>query len=303
MTDASLRHRLDAMLSLAKACAIAAALAFACVLFLATAATAAEKKDTTLGFDDTPFLPDGKWRVHDVKRPRPHAVTPGTASTRDKPGTPPSDAVVLFDGKDLSKWQVRGRGKDKGKILPAAWKVTGGYMEAVPKSGSIFTKETFGDCQIHLEWAAPLPAKGAGQERGNSGVLIMGRYEVQVLDSYESATYADGQAASIYGQWPPLANACRPPGEWQTYDIIFEAPRFEDGKLAKPAFATVIHNGVLMHHRKELLGPARHKQVTKYAPHEAEGPLQLQEHGNPIRYRNVWVRRLTGYDQPAGGGK
>ena len=272
---------------------LSAALVLVCVLLFAAAASAAEKKDTTLGYDDTPFLPDGKWRVHDVKRPRPRAITPGTAAA------PPSDAVVLFDGKDLSKWQVRGRGKDKGKILPAAWKVTGGYMEAVPKSGSIFTKETFGDCQIHLEWAAPTPPKGAGQGRGNSGVLIMNRYEIQVLDSYESATYADGQAASIYGQWPPLVNACRPPGQWQTFDIIFEAPRFEDGKVTKPAFVTVMHNGVLMHHRKELLGPARHKQVAKYAPHEAEGPLQLQEHGNPIRYRNIWVRRLTGYDEPA----
>lgn len=278
---------------------LSAALALACALLLTTAATAAEKKDTTLGYDDTPMLPDGKWRVHDVKRPRPRAITPGAASTQDKPGTPPSDAVVLFDGTDLSHWQTLGRGKDKGKILPAAWKVASGYMEAVPKSGSIFTKESFGDCQIHLEWAAPTPPKGVGQGRGNSGVLIMNRYEIQVLDSCENATYADGQAASIYGQWPPLVNACRPPGQWQTFDIIFEAPRFEDGKVAKPAFVTVIHNGVLMHHRQQLLGPARHKQVATYAPHEAEGPIQLQEHGNPIRYRNIWVRRLTGYDEPA----
>jgi len=260
-----------------------AALALAGTLLLATAAPAAEKKDTTLGYDDTPLLPDGKWRVHDVKRPRPRAITPGTASTPQEPGTPPSDAVVLFDGKDLSHWQTRGRGKDKGKILPAAWKVTGGYMEAVPKSGSIFSKETFGDCQIHLEWAAPTPPKGVGQGRGNSGVLIMNRYEIQVLDSYENATYADGQAASIYGQWPPLVNACRPPGQWQTFDIIFEAPRFEDGKVTKPAFVTVFHNGILVHHRQELLGPVRHRKVAKYTPHEAEAPLQLQEHGNPAK--------------------
>jgi len=278
---------------------LSAALALVCALLLSTAATAAEKKDTTLGYDDTPMLPDSQWRVHDVKRPRPRTINPGTSGTRDKPGTPPSDAVVLFDGTDLSHWQTVGRGKDKGKILPAAWKVENGHMEAVPKSGSIFSKETFGDCQIHLEWAAPVPAVGAGQGRGNSGVLIMNRYEIQVLDSYESATYADGQAAAIYGQWPPLVNACRPPGQWQTFDIIFEAPRFEDGKVIKPAFVTVLHNGVLMHHRKELLGPARHRQVAAYAPHEAEGPLQLQEHGNPIRYRNIWVRRLTGYDEPA----
>jgi hypothetical protein len=153
-------------------------------------------------------------------------VTPGA-----KPGNPPSDAIVLFDGKDLSHWTA----ETKHGPAPAAWKVENGYMEIVPGSGTLVSKEKFGDIQLHLEWAAPASITGDSQWRGNSGVLIMNRYEIQVLDSYHNLTYADGQAGAIYGQWPPLVNAARKPGEWQTYDIVFEAPKFDGGKLKKPA--------------------------------------------------------------------
>ena len=251
-----------------------------------------------VGYTDTPYLPGGKWRVHDPDRPHPRVVTPGAFSTQEQPGRPPSDAIVLFDGTDLSKWQAEGEGADKGKTIPAQWKVENGYFEVVPKTGNVFTKEKFGDIQLHLEWAAPPAIEGASQGRGNSGVLIMGLYEVQVLDSYNNLTYADGQAGAIYGQYPPLVNAVRKPGEWQVYDIVFEAPRFEDGQLARPAYLTVFLNGVLLHHHKASLGPMRHRVLTKYEPHAPELPLMLQSHSNPVRYRNIWVRRLGDYDDP-----
>jgi hypothetical protein len=256
------------------------------------------KKAPHVGYDDTPFLPGGKWRVHDVARPHPRVVTPPTPHTAYGPGQPPSDAVVLFDGSDLSNWRAQGRGPDRGKTVDAQWKVANGYMEAVPGTGSIFSKQTFGDCQIHVEWAAPEVISSDSQGRGNSGVLIMGKYEIQVLDSYDNVTYADGQAASIYGQYPPLVNACRRPGQWQTYDIVFEAPQFDGQRLLKPAFVTVFHNGIVVHNRKQMLGPMRHKVLTSYSPHEPEGPLMLQSHNNPVRYRNIWVRPLTDYDEP-----
>jgi hypothetical protein len=246
----------------------------------------AQDKSEPIGYDDTPQLPGQPWRVHDGKRPRPAVV-------RAEPGAVPSDAVVLFDGKDLSKWQNLNR----GKAGDAAWKVGKGYFEVVPGTGHLISREKFSDCQIHVEWATPNPPKGNSQARGNSGVLIMSRYEIQVLDSYDDITYADGQAASIYGQWPPLVNASRKPGVWQTYDIAFEAPVFENGKVSRPAYATVFHNGVLVHHHKAFVGAMRHRVVGVYEPHGPEEPLMLQGHNNPVRYRNVWVRRIRGYDQ------
>ena len=243
-------------------------------------------KQHPTGYTDTPFLPGNRWKVHDDARPRPRIVEPGAASM---PGKPPSDAVVLFDGTDLSQWVQRGRG---GKILKPAWTVENGYMEVVPRSGSLRTKESFGDVQLHIEWSSPSEPSGSSQARGNSGVLIMELYEVQILDSYENISYADGQAGAIYGQYPPLVNASRKPGEWQTYDIVFEAPRFDGDELEKPAFVTVFHNGVLLHHRKEMMGPMRHRALTEYSPHAPELPLLLQGHGNPVRYRNIWARRL-----------
>ena len=235
--------------------------------------------------------------MHDINRPRPRVVTPGTAGNPDHPGRPPSDAIVLFNGKDLSNWRAQGRGAEQGKSVAPEWKVANGYIETVSKTGSIFTKEKLGAMQLHIEWSTPKNIRAASQGRGNSGVLIMGLYEIQVLDSYNNVSYADGQAAAIYGQYPPLVNASRKPGEWQVYDIIFEAPRFKADQLVRPASATVFHNGVLVHHRQELMGPMRHKVVTKYEPHEAEGPLLLQSHGNPVRYRNIWARRLEKVSQ------
>jgi hypothetical protein len=248
-----------------------------------------------LGYTDTPFLPGGKWRVHDGDRPQPRVVEPGTASTPEAPGRPPSDAIVLFDGKDLSKWKAANGG-------PAGWKVEGGAMVVppprTPGGGQITTRDEFsGDCQLHVEWATPGQVSGQSQGRGNSGVFLLNRYEIQVLDSYDNKTYPDGQAAAIYGQYPPLVNASRKPGEWQSYDIIFRAPRFKDGQLVTPAYATILHNGVVVHHAVEVLGPMAHRQLPKYTPHGEKGPISLQDHGNPVRYRNIWIRELKGYDE------
>jgi hypothetical protein len=254
-------------------------------------ATPAQAKPGDLGFTDTPKLPGMPWHVHDPSRPRPRVVTPGATV-----GAPPSDAIVLFDGKDLSKWSQRG---PKGEVIDPKWPVRDGFFETGARTGSLYTRESFGDVQLHIEWASPTPVVGNSQGRGNSGVILMGLYEVQVLDSYENPTYADGQAAALYGQWPPLVNAARKPGEWQTYDIIFEAPRFEGGKLVSPAYQTVLWNGVIVHNRKEVMGPMVYRDVASYKqPHAAELPLMLQDHNNPVRYRNIWIRRLGGYDTP-----
>ena len=263
-------------------------LAASALLVACAAAQPPQRKDHSLGYDDTPYLPDGKWRVHDVTRPRPPAITPGTESSQERPGRPPSDAIVLFDGSDLSKWVTL----VKGQPAEPKWKVENGYIEVVPATGSIQTRDKFGDIQLHIEWAAPAEVRGASQSRGNSGVLLMSRYEIQVLDSYDNPTYADGQAASIYGQVPPPVNASRKPGEWQTYDIVFEAPKFDGEKLARSAYVTVFHNGVLMHNRQEIIGRTPHARVGTYAAHGPEEPLQLQNHGSPVRFRNIWIRKL-----------
>lgn len=233
------------------------------------------------GYTDTPRLPDSPWRVHDATRPAPPVVAPGPPTS----APPPADAVALLSGADLGAWQAEGGGE-------ARWTVGDGWMEVAAGTGTVETREAFGDCQLHLEWRAPLPVKGEGQARGNSGVFLMGRYELQVLDSYENATYADGQAAALYGQWPPLVNACRPPGEWQSYDVVFRAPRFDGDALVEPARITVLHNGVLVHADRAFLGATAHRRVGTYAPHPAAGPLRLQDHGDPVRFRNVWIRRL-----------
>jgi hypothetical protein len=253
---------------------------------------AQQRPNPDLGFTDTPMLPGLPWHVHDPNRPHPKVVTPSAS-----PGGAPSDAIVLFDGTDLSKWQQRGRGPNVGKLTDAQWKVENGYFTCGGGSGDILTKDRFGDMQLHVEWSSPTEVRGASQGRGNSGILIMSRYEVQVLDMYDNATYADGGAGAIYGQWPPLVTPARKPGEWNTYDIVFEAPRFEGEKLAQPAFLTVFYNGVVVHNRKESMGPMVYRQVAKYTPHEPEAPLMLQDHNNPVRYRNIWVRRLGTYDQ------
>jgi hypothetical protein len=219
------------------------------------------------GYTDTPMLPGQKWRVHDDARPRPRVVTPGEGTAA------PSDAIVLFDGSSLDAWSG-----DGGKA--AGWALEGGAM-VVNGTGAIRTRETFGDVQLHLEFATPAEVVSASQGRGNSGVFFMERYEVQVLDSFENVTYADGQAGSLYGQFPPLVNASRKPGAWQTYDIVFRAPVFENGELVRP-----------VQDAQELIGGTTHKKVATYAAHAATAPLQLQDHGNPVRYRNIWIRRL-----------
>ena len=245
-----------------------------------------------LGFTDTPMLPDLPYHVHDPDRPHPPVVRPAPVA-----GGPPSDAIVLFDGTDLSKWQQQGRGAQGGKMVDAQWKVGDGWFEVVAHTGNLLTKDKFGDCQLHVEWSSPTEIRGNSQGRGNSGVLLMNLYEIQVLDGWNNPTYADGEAGAIYGQWPPLAFPPRKPGEWNVYDIVFEAPHFEGDRLVKPAFQTVFYNGVVAHNRKQLLGPMVYRQVAHYRPHEAELPLGLQDHNNPVRYRNVWIRRLHGYDE------
>jgi len=222
--------------------------------------------------DPAPFPPP---------RMEPPIVTPGKTSA-----DPPSDAVVLFDGKSLASW----RSSDGSA---AKWKIRDGYMEVAPGTGEIVTAEPFGDCQLHIEWATPAVVKGEGQERGNSGVFLMGHYEIQVLDSYDNKTYFHGQAGSVYKQYAPLVNASRPPGQWQSYDIIFRAPRFdEQGKPIERARVTVLHNGALIQNNVEIFGNTYNDRAAVYTAHAPLEPLRLQDHGNPVRYRNIWIRRL-----------
>jgi hypothetical protein len=228
-----------------------------------------------------------RWQIHDMSRPQPPVVAPGEASTQAHPGRPPSDAIVLFDGKDLSAWQGAKGG-------PALWKVGKGHLEVVPKTGDIYTKQAFGDCQLHVEWASPAWVPGETFDPGNSGVFLAALYEVQIVDSVHSKIYADGQAAAMYGQYPPLVSVGRAPGLWQTYDIVFRDARFDpDGKLLRPAIITVFYNGVLVQDHVELTGPTAHRQRPPYQPHPARMPVRLQEHNYPVRFRNIWIRELV----------
>jgi hypothetical protein len=226
-----------------------------------------------------------QWKPHDRNRPVPAVIDPGVPSTQDTPGKAPSDAIVLFDGKDLSAWSTK-----DGQ--PAKWKVGTGYFETVPKSGYMYSKQAFGDMQLHLEFATPSPAEGQDQDRGNSGVFLMGIYEIQVLDSYNNKTYADGQAAAVYGQYPPLVNSSRAPGQWQSYDIVFHPSKFDKGgKLIHLGRVTVFHNGVLVQDNVEIEGPTVTGEPDK--PHADKLPLALQDHNHPVRFRNIWVRELA----------
>lgn len=252
----------------------------------------ADTAKPAIGYDDTPIIPGSCWRVHDSKRPQPRVVVPGTFSTQESIGVPPSDAIVLFDGRDLANWV----GKDGGA---AEWKVENGCMEVVPGKGDIRPKAEFGDCQLHLEWSAPTVVKGESQGRGNSGVFMMGLYEIQVLDCYQNLTYADGTTGALYGQSPPLVNACRAPGLWQTYDLIWIAPRFAGDRLLSPAYVTLFFNGVLLHLMKDVQGTTQHRKTTEYKAHAPVGPLKLQDHRDLVRFRNIWYRPLTAYDQTA----
>ena len=284
------------------------------------------------GFKDTPMQPDGKWHVHDPERPQPVIVTPGTFSAQEQPGKPPADAIVLFDGKDLSQWRDKA-----GK--PAPWRLENGAMVSA-RSDIVSTRE-FGDIQLHVEFCEPSPGRGSGQGRGNSGVFLMDKFEVQVLDCYENKTYADGATAGLYGQHPPLVNACLPPGQWQVYDIVFTAPRFETNGAAKPAqpaqsvppvravgreamspviprmaptasakatapaavtaggvvlktpaYITVMHNGVVVQNHQSYRGPTGWRILAKYTPMGSTGPIGLQFHNDPISFRNIWVRPI-----------
>jgi hypothetical protein len=251
---------------------------------------AAAPKSHPTGYNDTPFIPGQKWRVHDDARVRPPVIKAGQTFS-DGAGAP-SDATVLFDGRNLKKWV-----NSKDDSAPK-WKIENGYMEVVGGSGSIKTKEKFGDVQLHLEFATPVKVDGASQGRGNSGVYFNGMYEVQILDSYQNKSYADGQVGALYGQKPPRFNAARGPGEWQTYDIVFEGPRWDaEKRLIKKAHVTVIHNGVVLHNRQPLIGTTGHKRVGNYnRVHDPEVFIQLQDHRNPTRFRNIWVRSLGEYD-------
>ena len=230
---------------------------------------------------DTPMLPTAPYRVHDMDRPQPPMVKTGGAAEI----APPADATILFGGEANDHWTKM-------------WKVEDGIMIASP--GGTKTKEEFGAIQLHMEWRVPAGRKVNGQGGGNSGVFFMGRYEVQILQSHGNQTYPDGQAASLYGQYPPLVNATAPQGEWQSYDITFVPPVYEDGKVTKPALVTVIHNGVVVHNAQEYLGPTSHKKVATYPKtHPEKGPIRLQWHGDPIEFRNIWVRPIGEYDSAA----
>lgn len=232
-------------------------------------------------------VPVISWKTGDRSRPLPQKVTPPQPSTQARAGTPPSDAIVLFNGKDLSAWQG-----NKGQ--PAPWVVEDGYFAVKPKSGDLVTRQAFGDSQIHIEWAVPNPPQGSDQGPGNSGVYLHSLYEIQVLESYANKTYADGQAGAIYCQYPPLVNPSLPPGEWQTYDIVFHGPRFDSGgKLTRLATVTLLFNGVLVQDHTELTGPTAYMKRPPYEPGPEKRPLLLQDHGQPVRYRNIWIRPLS----------
>jgi hypothetical protein len=242
-----------------------------------------------------PPQPWSTWHVHDMERPVPPIVKPGTASTAEQPGTPPSDAIVLFDGKDLDQWQAQGGGEPTFTLQDGV--MLSANLKNPRDNKALESKQQFGDVQLHVEWAEPTPPKGDSQGRGNSGVFLNGMFEIQVLDNYHNPTYPDGQCGGIYGQYPPQVNACLPPGQWQTYDIIFTHPRIKDGKVSEPAYVTVLQNGVLLQNHQRIEGPTGHMIVAKYKDNLPDhGPLELQFHGNPVRYRNIWVRKLHNLD-------
>jgi hypothetical protein len=258
---------------------IAWAAAIAVAFTAGSPATAQEKP----GFTDTPMLPDGKWKVHDADRPYPTVVTPAAA-----PGAPPSDAVILFDGKSLDAWQAQA----------TPWTVESGAATSVPRAGgggenAWVSKQSFGDVQLHLEFRSPNPPTKTSQDRGNSGIWFMQRYEIQILDGYQNPTYADGTVGAVYGWKPPLVNAARKPGEWQSYDVVFERPHFgPDGKLSRPAYITAFLNGVLVQNRQPWLGGTIWRKLGTYQAHADAAPIQLQDHNSPVSFRNIWVRPL-----------
>lgn len=228
------------------------------------------------GYKDTPKLPWCQWLVHDPDRPNPKRVDPGQAGP---PAPMPSDAVMLFDGQDVSRWEPLGD-----------WKVADGCL--ISGNSHFATRESFGNIQLHIEWMAPAGFEGPWYNRGNNGVMLMGLYEIQIFDSYNEKIYPDGACAAIYGQTPPLVNATRPPGQWQTYDIVFLSPKFDGQRLLSPARVTVFHNGILVQLNEEIHGETGHRILPEYKHKISEGPLAFGGHGCPVRFRNVWLRRL-----------
>lgn len=250
---------------------------FATALFAAAASLGASNTEPS----PASINPDG-WPVHDPARPAPPVVAPRSAEALAGLAHPPDGAIMLFDGTELSAWQ------------PSSWLVQDGYIEVTPKGGYLESREDFGSCHLHLEWRSPTPVTGSGQGRGNSGVFLMGHYEIQILDTHENPTYADGYAGAAYGQLPPLANPIRPPGEWNTYDLFFRAPRFgPDGTVLRPAAVTLIFNGILVLNNFEFIGRSTWKKVATYSPHPSKAPLRLQDHGDRVRFRNIWIVPLA----------
>jgi hypothetical protein len=245
---------------------------------LLNAAELVKAKDGSgvVGYKDTPKLPWCNWLVHDPDRPAPRRVAPGLPLPS---APPPADAVILFDGKDLSQWQE------------TKWKVIDGCIESVG-ANNLLTKQSFGSCQVHLEWMTPAGFKGSWYDRGNNGVLLMGLYEIQIFDSWNEKLYPDGQTGAVYGQTPPLVNTCLPPGQWQSFDILFTAPVFEGDKLAQPARVTLFHNGVLAQWNQEIYGEIAHRALPEYKHKVSSGPLGFAGHNCPVRFRNVWLRPL-----------
>ena len=243
---------------------------------------------TAVGADSSVKSPH--WKIHDMNRPKPQVVEPVVQSL---PVAAPKGAIILFKAGDLSQW----KGKDSGV---AKWKLEKDYMEIVPGTGAIESKESFGDMFLHVEWASPDDTTRKGQDRGNSGIFFMGQYEMQVLDSYQADTYADGQAGAVYGQAPPRFNACKPRGEWNAYDIAFRRPRFnEDGTVKSPARITVIHNGILIQDNEEYKGPTSWLKYLPYKAHADKMPMSLQEHNCKVRFRNIWAIPLPELAMPA----
>jgi hypothetical protein len=249
------------------------------VLLVVLNATAEEEgwfKYEYPGYEDTPLIPGSEFRVHQQDRPQPSRVIP--PETCETACAPPSDAIVLFNGASLEQFEE------------TSWEIADGIL--IAGHGSLYTKEAYGDCQLHVEWRTPNPPEGEPANMGNSGIFFMGFYELQIYDSYSSKIYADGSAAAMYAQTPPLVNVCRKPGEWQSFDIVFTAPVFENEKLVEPGWITVLHNGVLVHHHTQILGPTVHRAFEPYKPHAAVLPLMIQGHGSPVAFRNIWIRRL-----------
>ncbi len=265
-----------------------ASLATAClaVVFSVTPAQAqkhviVEAKDGSgvIGYKDTPVQPWSGFHVHDPDRPLPAKVTPGQPGTQNAAGTAPSDSIVLFDGSNMNQWQA------------SKWKLEEGLLVATDQL--LVTKKEFGDCQLHLEWRPPVAREENSMNQGNNGVQLLGGVEVQIFDSFDAKLYPDGQAASIYSQTPPLVNSCRRPGQWQTYDIVLVAPRFDDsGELVKPARLTMFHNGVLVHLNQEIHGHSPHAGLADYKRIGPRGPIALMAHHCPVAFRNIWIRPL-----------